>query len=526
MLNLLIRFCRYMFTLNPEINRAPFTVEEDCILMAAIKEYGTNYREFPTNLLPGRNMKQIRARYNNALKFVGVREHWNEKNDIKLMELVEKYGTSDWAKVAQELVHHNRTSCRQRYTTIKKFLEKNPTKTVVDVPRRKKAFSSNVTTENWMETIIREKTNDAVMGDEAEFEDAEFVDVNEINPAKEIVPAPQNLLVSTEIGRQYYDYFKYSYNFEFGKQIIGAESLFENVQICAQLLQAPTIPFKMKVEDMGCSDYVTFHIPKKVRLESDLLKSLNEVGKKDFRFPVNYNTVLGLRGLAATFDSNTEDPLEASRIKEEAPPQHPALDLFKKRFMSIFKNTATLAKVPDLIKHEKGSSEPVRVRDTRKRFVHPNVVTTKDFDNNSTLVRVVQPNETIVSSDGNYMITDNTPPRPLRAPVSNDCSTTTVLESVTLGIGPDCAGMQRNFCLPFDPSMPSTSAPILDNNYAYISSIDTSDGIYKINLQQCDSAPDTINYDSQSQSTDFIVWDPTQSEDESESAPKRCKTSN
>lgn len=65
-----------MFSLHPEINRAPFTVDEDCILMAAIKEYGCNYREFPTNLLPGRNMRQIRERYNNVLKHVNVREHW------------------------------------------------------------------------------------------------------------------------------------------------------------------------------------------------------------------------------------------------------------------------------------------------------------------------------------------------------------------------------------------------------------------------------------------------------------------
>lgn len=492
--------------------------------MAAIKEYGpSNFRDFPTNLLPGRNIKQIRNRYNNVLKNVGVREHWNEKNDIKLMELVEKYGTSDWANISKEIVYHNRTSCRQRYTTVKRFLEKNPSKTIVDVPRRKKAFSSNVTTDNWMETIIREKTSSL---------DESFVDVNVNEPAKQ---PNVNSVVSNEIGRNYYDYFKYSYDFQYGKQIIGGDSLFENIQIACQLLQAPIIPNRMDVYSESFSDYVTlFGISKKVQLESGLLKSLIQLGKKQFMFPVNLNTILGLRGIVGTFESETSDPIKMEKIETKPEPmemqQHDALDLFKARFLSIFQNTARLSKLTDLLKTD--HSEKVKVRESRKRKVRSNVTSTKDFDNNSTLVRVVRPNDPITSNSQNIIFGDSLSlGHTINSSEISDCKKVTILESITLGMPENSLdrGGSGNysvsqFNMPFDPSVPSTSSKS-EVNYSY--TLDLTDGVYKINVEQCDSMPEQIVYDNQDSPscTELIVWDPTQSEDEiyGPQSPKRRK---
>lgn len=186
--------------------------------MAAIKEYGLNYREFPTNLLPGRNMRQIRSRYNNVLRHVNVREHWTEQHDIKLMELVEKYGTSDWVRISDEMVSHTRTSCRQRYTTIRKFLDKHPNRTVSDVPRRKRPFSTNVTTDNWMEAIIEAKNFDAIVA-ASEDEDEEE------NP-QAILPCGKSIAQSLH-NTDYYDFLKYSFNFKFGTAVPGSDALFE-----------------------------------------------------------------------------------------------------------------------------------------------------------------------------------------------------------------------------------------------------------------------------------------------------------
>lgn len=148
---------RYMFSLKPTIKRDKFTVEEDCVLMAAVQKYETNFKLFPPNLLPGRNLVQIRNRYNNVLQYNGKARSWTPEDDQKLLDLVEKIGTKNWAQISTELQGHSRLSCRTRYTTIVKFLEKHPEATVADVTRKKRKTSSTVTTDNWMETIIQEK---------------------------------------------------------------------------------------------------------------------------------------------------------------------------------------------------------------------------------------------------------------------------------------------------------------------------------------------------------------------------------
>lgn len=322
-----------MFTLNPQINRAPFTIEEDCILMAAIKEYGTNYRDFPANLLPGRNMKQIYSRYNNVLKHVSVREHWTEEHDRKLVGLVELYGTAEWAKIADEMVSHSRTSCRQRYTTIQKFLDKFPTKSIADVPRRKRGFSTNVTTENWMKTILEARNSESAHTAASADDDG----VEEIDKSKKkVIPAYNS---------DYYDFFKYSFGFKFGETPPGNDALFENVQIACQLLQAPTIPNRLPLDDDLISNYVTVPISlRKVQLEPDLLRSLIQLGNNDFSYPVNLNTVLGMRGLSIMFGGIEKK--NAFNIKREPTLNDAnALNLFKFRFNSIFKQSAMLAKL-------------------------------------------------------------------------------------------------------------------------------------------------------------------------------------
>lgn len=506
-----------MFTLHPEINRAPFTVEEDCILMAAIKEYGLNYREFPSNLLPGRNMRQIRSRYNNVLRHVNVREHWTEQHDIKLMELVERYGTTEWVKIADEMVSHTRTSCRQRYTTIKKFLEKHPDKTISDVPRRKRAFSTNVTTDNWMEAIIEAKNFGSI--NEASEDECE-PDKSQTTSQNKSVAKPA--LYNTD----YYDYLKYSFNFQFGVGISGSDALFENVQIACQLLQAPTLPRKIDIYDPTFSCYVTMqNCSRKVQLEVDLLKSLNQLGRNDFLFPVNVNTVLGMRAMSAIFglggDKKKQPKKEPKKspekkmVKKEAKKSpekaiksepnvnqdHKALDLFKMRFKSMFKQTATLARMRRPI-----TEVSVKLRNRkrkRKLAIKPTATvtsssvetTTTDFHNNETLVRVAVDEEEFDT----YTISE-IEEKPCKR------SRITVLESITLGINEEIDPLQ----LPAPPISNETY-----NYYRY--RVKQSDTVQEINIQPIVSESETegLGLDDQSvySNTEFVIWTPTITDD-------------
>lgn len=358
-----ILFCSYMFSLNPEINRGRFTVEEDCVLMAAVKEYGQNFHNFPTNLLPGRDTVQIRSRYNNVLKHVGKREHWSLEHDITLNELVAKYGESNWAKIAQEIRFHNRTSCRSRYTTIVKFLKKHPNSKIEDVPRRKRAFSTNVTADNWMETIIKEKHRD--FGDENDDDD-------DYTYAKD---RTYSNVSSNVIGSAYYKYFRYAYNFRFGERIIANENIFENLQIVCQLLDvSDSTDFVLPREnfDGSFSDYITYSIEvPRITLECEFANSLHQMGKNDFTFPINLNTIIGLRAFVILFESDEliqrkgpRDMFGQLLVPKSEPStssachstnrMHPALHQFRRRFISLFKNAAMLAKATNLTRMKTG----------------------------------------------------------------------------------------------------------------------------------------------------------------------------
>lgn len=58
---------RYMNHLSPEISKAPFTVEEDHQLMAAIRKIGTRWTEISENF-PGRPELALKNRYYGVLK--------------------------------------------------------------------------------------------------------------------------------------------------------------------------------------------------------------------------------------------------------------------------------------------------------------------------------------------------------------------------------------------------------------------------------------------------------------------------
>lgn len=470
-----------MFTLNPEINRAPFTVEEDCILMAAIKEYGINFREFPTNLLPGRSMRQIRSRYNNVLRHVNVREHWTEEHDRRLMKLVEQYGTSEWVKIADEMVSHSRTSCRQRHSTIQKFLEKNPTKTIADVPRRKRAFSTNVTTENWMETIIEAK----------HFESIETVDssLNETKTTLTPQKRQNTAVVKPTYNVHYYDFLKYAFNFRLGETIPGSDSLYENVQIACQLLQASNLPRHIDISDPSFSRYVIMqpNVEKKV-LDTDLLYSLMQLGKKDFMFPVNLNTILGMRALTIMFEGNEKKKSTEKQMatvkRETKNHEHDALNLFKMRFRSIFKHTAAIAKMKRSF-----TSVSLRLRCQKRQHTNSEVTVSSNVDYDYDLT----------AHDEN---TDE--------PASKRHRAIAVREDMLVDSNRNEADNGDTLQL----SQASTSSDFTALRYR----VETSDIVRKISIQPYTASESGTDTDADCVPTNFVIWTPVRCDDEATSS--------
>ncbi|KAM7362610.1 proximal sequence element A Pbp95 isoform 3-T3 [Cochliomyia hominivorax] len=152
---------RYNYTLNPAISHgAQFTPEEDLLLIAAVKEYGTKFNCIPRTLFPNRSLVQLRAHYKNVLAKRHNHHPWSLEDDVKLMEFVTANGTKEWLQCEHSFNgKHSRTSCRTRFLTIKKYLEKNPDASIEDIGRKRLRATKSINIENWKDKIVELSTN-------------------------------------------------------------------------------------------------------------------------------------------------------------------------------------------------------------------------------------------------------------------------------------------------------------------------------------------------------------------------------
>lgn len=191
---------RWLYTVNPDIKKGRFTKEEDCILMAAVVQYGNRISDLPPNLLPGRTQQQLRHRYNNVLKLSGTLSDWTLEEDQKLWEFAEQKGAV-WSEIAKTIGNHTRQSCRQRYLTLKKYLAKDPKNTLESAPRKKRNRENAVSADNWFECYVKQ--------------------LNGGRPSNAVLPFTQesdngyyNKL--TQIKKKYFDFFRTSFNYTYG----------------------------------------------------------------------------------------------------------------------------------------------------------------------------------------------------------------------------------------------------------------------------------------------------------------------
>lgn len=318
---------RYMFTLKPGIKKEKFSTEEDCILMAAVQEYGNNFSNMPSNLLPGRTLVHLRNRYNNVLKLVGKTAAWTTEEDEAMMKMVEELGTSSWAKIADILKTHTRFSCRTRHKTIQQFLERNPTMAIKDVPRKKKSTSSNITEDNWMENIIRIKREKE-------------------SPNNQLLTCKPFRDKLSKENRCCYDYFKYSFNFDYGEILVPSNSASNSIVVSSQILDFTFNHRNFGLKQPRFSPQQICALRSfNVKLEYEWVQELLDLRQKQFYFPPNWSTVLGMRGISLIYSEDEENNVQNNEEQEENKVNKistrnkdfkEAFNLFRKRFFSIF----------------------------------------------------------------------------------------------------------------------------------------------------------------------------------------------
>jgi len=143
-------FNRWAYSLNPSIKKGRFTEEEDILVVAAVRRYGTDFSRV-AQFLPGRTSVQVRDRYNSFLKRQSTGEPWTSDDDALLIALVREHGEGNWSKICQHFVNRNRTQVRHRYSTLQRWLKKVPGDpgNVLPAPSRRMNVESNREEKIW-----------------------------------------------------------------------------------------------------------------------------------------------------------------------------------------------------------------------------------------------------------------------------------------------------------------------------------------------------------------------------------------
>uniref|UniRef100_A0A1Q3G106 Putative transcription factor myb superfamily protein n=1 Tax=Culex tarsalis TaxID=7177 RepID=A0A1Q3G106_CULTA len=371
---------RYMFTLMRPTKNEKFSPEEDCVITAYVQEHGEDFKYFPPNLLPGRSHRQIWARYNHTLKYVNKHSGWTIEDDYSLMNFIKENLTDEgprkisWAACSKVLGNHSRLSCRTRYYTIEKFLEKNPDATLDDVPRKEKRLSTAVTNENWMQTMVEIRNTEAnEHGDEEE--DAEEAELPSTSSAAPEAPPPEAPAKKTRpkkiIGaskpklfcetlrcamkKKLYEKFKYSFHYRFGDQRPDVENkrAFYNQQVICILLNCTTQYKQVSQarQNFTLNELKYLRNSFAIHLNAALINFLQNCTHR-FLLPPNYNTILGLRGVVL-HANYPETPQKAPAHKKGRPETiaqldeagyQAALQAFRARFRTVFLWTMLLAR--------------------------------------------------------------------------------------------------------------------------------------------------------------------------------------
>lgn len=89
--------------------------QEDDTLKEAVEEHGAKNWKLISTRLPGRSEVQCLHRWQKVLKPTLVKGPWTADEDVKVVELVAKYGAKKWSLIASNLPGRIGKQCRERW---------------------------------------------------------------------------------------------------------------------------------------------------------------------------------------------------------------------------------------------------------------------------------------------------------------------------------------------------------------------------------------------------------------------------
>jgi myb proto-oncogene protein len=106
--------CFYRYRkINPDLKKSKWTKEEDDLLISLQKTLGNNWSKI-SRIMKGRGPKQIRDRFINNLDPKILRGKFSIKEDLKIMELRNKYGNK-WSLISKHFDNRSPDIIKSRY---------------------------------------------------------------------------------------------------------------------------------------------------------------------------------------------------------------------------------------------------------------------------------------------------------------------------------------------------------------------------------------------------------------------------
>lgn len=111
---------RWSKILKPGRVKGPWSPAEDAVLRAWVKTMGPQKWSLCAEKIAGRNGKQCRERWCNALDPIVRKGDWSVNEDVTIFELFQQLG-SRWAEIAKRLQGRTENSIKNRfYSTLRK----------------------------------------------------------------------------------------------------------------------------------------------------------------------------------------------------------------------------------------------------------------------------------------------------------------------------------------------------------------------------------------------------------------------
>ncbi|KAI8545185.1 hypothetical protein RHMOL_Rhmol07G0022000 [Rhododendron molle] len=122
---------RWQKVLNPDLVKGPWSKQEDELIIKLVEEKGTQKWSEIAKCLPGRIGKQCRERWYNHLKPEINKTPWTKEEELALVSAHREYG-NQWAKIARFLHGRTENAIKNHWnSSLKKKLELNSTTGIV-----------------------------------------------------------------------------------------------------------------------------------------------------------------------------------------------------------------------------------------------------------------------------------------------------------------------------------------------------------------------------------------------------------